>query len=111
MLFALALCCVLLYLVFGGLFPDTYVRIVFVSIVGLNIVVAIGFILKRTVFWCFHLGAKSDNVLKSIIAQQFLEEVDNIPNLEKLRSLNDRASVARSSQISNLSYATVGEAS
>jgi len=111
MLFALALCCVLLYLVFGALFPENYVRIVFVSIVGLNIVVAIGFIMKKTFFWCFHLGAKSDNVLKSIISQQFVEEVEDITNLEKLQSLNHRVSVPRSSVISNLSYATVGEAS
>jgi len=101
MLLALALCCVLLFLVFEDLFPETSVRLVFVSIVGFNIVIAIGFILKRVVYWCFHLGAKSDNLLKSMIAQQFVEEVETLPNLDKLKSVSARDSIPWGSQVSN----------
>jgi len=102
MLLALALCCVLLYLVFEDLFPETSVRLVFVSIVGFNIVIAIAFILKRAVYWCFHLGAKSDNLLKSMIAQQFVEEVGTLPDLDKLKSVSARDSIPWVSQVSHL---------
>jgi len=101
MLLALALCCVLLYLVFEDLFPETSVRLVFVSIVGFNIVIAIAFIMKRFVYWCFHLGAKSDNLVKSMIAQQFEEEVGTVPNLDNLKSMSTRDSLLWNSQVSN----------
>lgn len=111
MLLALALCCVLLYLVFEDLFPETSVRLVFVSIVGFNIVVAIGFILKRSVFWCFHLGGKNEFLLKSMIAEQFVEKVDPIPSLDNLTSVGARDSLTWAGNVSNLGSTTPNPAS
>jgi len=84
MLFALSLCCVLLLLVFEDLFHYDYLGPLFVGIVGSNIVIALGLITKKCVYWCFHLGAADDIMLKNLIEEEFTDEVKPFKGVDEL---------------------------
>jgi len=84
MLFALTLCCVLLLLVFEDLFPYDYLGALFVGIVGSNIFIALGLITKKCIYWCFHLGAANDIMLKNLIQDEFTDTVKPFKGVEEL---------------------------